>query len=225
MNAKHRAAAAALAYIKNGMTLGLGTGSTAKIFIDLLGAEIAAGRLRDIRGIPTSIRSAEQAMSLNIPLTSFTDTPWCDITIDGADEISPTLDLIKGLGGALMREKIVAQNARQLIIIADDSKRVDRLGVNCPLPVEVAPFSRDTSARFLRSLGAEPTLRLDNDQQPYMTDNANLIFDCAFGSIDNPGALDRMLRTRAGIVETGLFVGIAHLAIIGHSDGISEITR
>jgi len=225
MNAKHRAASAALAYVKSGMTIGLGTGSTAQVFIDVLADRIAAGQLTGIRGIATSVRSAEQAISRGITLTDFATVPWCDLTIDGADEVSPTLDLIKGLGGALMREKVVAQNSRQLIIIADDTKLVDRLGTKGPLPVEVAPFSRDASERFLRSLGAEPVLRFTDSAKPYVTDNANLIFDCTFRSIDNPGALDRMLRSRAGIVETGLFVGIATIAIVGRADGVQEMKR
>lgn len=225
MNLKERAAAAALQYVKSGMTLGLGTGSTAKVFIDLLGAEIKAGRLTGIRGVPTSNASDDQAKSLGIEIIDFSKTDFCDVTIDGADEIDPQLNVVKGLGGALLREKVVAQHTKKLIIIADESKIVTQLGTKQPLPVEITPFAKIVSEKFLKSLGCTPTLRLSADGSPYVTDNANYIFDCRFQKIDDPAALDRQLRSRAGIVETGLFVGIAAVAIVGKPDGVDTLTK
>lgn len=224
MDPKQNAARAALAHVRSGMTLGLGTGSTAKWFIEYLAAELKAGRLTGIRGVPTSVQSDDQATSLGIPLVDFTQVEQCDLTVDGADEVGPGLTLIKGLGGALLREKIVAQNSKRLIIIADESKVVQRLGSKSPLPVEITPFSRPASERFLRSLGCTPVLRKRATGQEYITDNGNMIFDCRFERITDAGELDRTLRSRAGIVETGLFVGIAALAIIGTADGHREIT-
>ncbi|HEX8323626.1 MAG TPA: ribose-5-phosphate isomerase RpiA [Tepidisphaeraceae bacterium] len=225
MDPKQNAARAALAHVRSGMTLGLGTGSTAKWFIEFLAAELKAGRLSGIRGVPTSTQSDDQATSLGIPLVDFSQVEQCDLTVDGADEVAPSLTLIKGLGGALLREKIVAQNSKRLIIIADESKVVQQLGSKSPLPVEIAPFARPTSERFLRSLGCTPTLRKRATGQDYVTDNGNLIFDCRFDAIDDAAKLDRDLRSHAGIVETGLFVGIAELAIVGTVDGYRALRR
>ena len=225
MSPKERAAEAALKHVKSGMTLGLGTGSTAKIFIDLLGKAIAAGQLTGIRGLPTSVRSDEQARQLGIEVVDFQQVESVDVTIDGADEVSPALDLIKGLGGALLREKVVAQNSRKLIIIVDDTKLVPHLCGKGRLPVEVAQFSRYASERFLRSLDGDPVLRLNDDKTPYITDNDNFIFDCMFPPITQPGPFDQMLRDRAGIVETGLFVKLASVVIVADSDDIHELAR
>ena len=223
MNPKERAARAALAYVRSGMTLGLGTGSTAKVFIDLLAAEIKAGRLTGLRGVPTSVQSDDQAKSLGIELTDFDRVARCDLTIDGADEIAPDLTLIKGLGGALLREKVVAQQSDRLIIIADDSKVVPALGTKAPLPVEVTPFALTVCRRFLAAQGCTPVLRTAAGGRPFVTDNQNLIFDCRFESIPDPATLDRTLRSHAGVVETGLFVGLASLAIVGGADGVREM--
>ena len=225
MDPKQNAARAALAHVRSGMTIGLGTGSTAKWFIEFLAAELKAARLTDIRGVPTSVQSDDQATSLGIPLVDFSLVDRCDLTIDGADEVGPGLTLIKGLGGALLREKIVAQNSKRLIIIADEGKVVARLGSKSPLPVEIAPFARAASERFLKSLGCTPTLRKRATGQDYLTDNQNLIFDCRFDGIDDAAALDQKLRSRAGVVETGLFVDVAERAIIGTADGYREIKR
>jgi ribose 5-phosphate isomerase A len=224
MTAKHRAAAAALTHVRDGMTVGLGTGSTAQIFIDLLGAEIEAGRLKNICGIPTSVRSDHQARNLQIRIVDFSIAPRCDVTIDGADEVAGDLTLIKGLGGALLREKLVAQNSTKLIVIADAGKRVAKLGTKTALPVEVVRFSHHATERFLRSLGCGPVLRMSTPAEPYVTDNSNYIYDCRFNGIDDPAALDRTLRNRAGVVETGLFVGIAAEAIIGTDFGVERLT-
>jgi len=212
-DAKTRAAAAALQYVRSGMTIGLGTGSTAKIFIDLLGAEIQAGRLTNIRGIPTSERSDSQAKSLGIEIVDFSVAEYCDVTVDGADEISPQLDLIKGLGGALLREKVVAQNTKKMIVIADESKLVQTLGTKVSLPVEFVPFAAAAVKRHLVALGSTPVLRED-DGKPYITDNGNHIFHCKFPAIEKPAELDRAIRSRAGVAETGLFVGIAAVALV-----------
>lgn len=220
---KQRAAEAALRLVESGMTVGLGTGSTARWFISGLGRDLAAGRLTNIRGIPTSIQSDEQARSLGIPIVTFADVAACDLTVDGADEIGPGLTLIKGLGGALLREKIVAQNSKTLVIIADSGKVVSRLGVKGPLPVEIAPFSLPTSERFLAGLGCVPTLRKRADSERYVTDNGNLIFDCRFAAIDDPAGLDATLRRCAGVVETGLFVGIAKRAFVADESGVREL--
>jgi len=212
-DAKTRAAAAALQYVRSGMTIGLGTGSTAKIFIDLLGAEIQTGRLKNIRGIPTSERSDSQAKSLGIEIVDFSVAEYCDVTVDGADEISPQLDLIKGLGGALLREKVVAQNTKKMIVIADESKLVQTLGTKVSLPVEFVPFAAAAVKRHLVALGSTPVLRED-DGKPYITDNGNHIFHCKFPAIEKPAELDRAIRSRAGVAETGLFVGIAAVALV-----------
>jgi ribose 5-phosphate isomerase A len=180
MNPKQQAAEAALAFVRSGMVVGLGTGSTADYFLQALAGAIKSGTLRDIRGIATSRQSERRAIHLGIPLLSLGEGPSPEVCVDGADEVGLNLDLIKGLGGALLREKIVAQNSKQLVIIADASKRVDRLGTKAPLPVEVAQFGHQSQERFLRELGAEPTLRKGNDGAVFVTDNDNYTYDCRF---------------------------------------------
>lgn len=225
MNPKQRAAEAALKYVRNGMTVGLGTGSTADFFLQALGNAIRSGQLKGIKGLPTSKQSERRANEVGIPLTTFADSPNPDVTIDGADEIDPRLNLIKGLGGALLREKIVAQNSRQLVIIADASKQVTRLGTHAPLPVEVALFGHESHEAFLRALGCAPTLRLTADKTVLVTDNGNVIYDCRFASIDDPAALQTRLKSRAGIVESGLFLGMASFALVGDGDRVELIER
>lgn len=225
MDPKQRAGDAALGYIKDGMAVGLGTGSTAKLFIDALGAALKSGQFKNIRGIPTSVRSEEQAKQLGIPLTNFTQTPTLDVTVDGADEVGPGLNLIKGLGGALLREKLVAQNSRKLVIVADDSKKVPMLGTKSPLPVEVTQFSHEAAERFCRSLGCIPTLRKGADGSPYVTDNGNYIYDCKFAKIDNPRDLQDKLANRAGIVETGLFLDMADVVLLAGIDAVETMKR
>jgi ribose 5-phosphate isomerase A len=217
---KEIAARAALEHVSSGMTVGLGTGSTATAFIQLLGQSLSSGRLKDIVGIPTSVQSDQLARSLNIPLVDFSDHARCDVTIDGADEIDPKLDLIKGLGGALLREKVVAQNSSKIIIIADDTKRVLRLGSRTPLPVEVTRFALAAHERFLRSLGCEPAMRRAADGLPFETDNGNYVLDCRFPQgITDAAGLAAKLEARAGIVEHGLFVGLASMALIATDTG------
>jgi ribose 5-phosphate isomerase A len=219
--AKRRAGAWAAELVADGMDVGLGTGSTVYWALHRLGERVREGL--GIRGIPTSRRTEELARSLGIPLTSFADVGALDLTIDGADEIDPRLDLIKGGGGALLREKIVAAASRRLIVIADGSKLVPVLGGR-PLPVEVIPFGYEIAARRVAALGCVPALRLA-DGQPFVTDSGNYILDCAFGAIPDPASIQRELKLLPGIVETGLFVGMADLAVIGTSDGIETRSR
>jgi ribose 5-phosphate isomerase A len=224
MNLKRRAAEAALDYLSNDTVVGLGTGSTAEFFIKWLGEALRSGRLRGIRGLPTSIQAETQARELGIPLVTFAEVKRADVDVDGADEIDPQLNLIKGLGGALLREKIVAQNSDRVIIIADASKRVARLGTKAPVPVEVAMFGHEAQGDFLSSLGCVPTLRRKPDGNLFITDNANVIYDCRFSGIPDPTELESALKRRAGIVESGLFVGVASLALVADDREVQVLT-
>lgn len=225
MTAKQRAAEAAMAFVHDGMIIGLGTGSTADYFLQALATALRTGRLTDIRGIPTSRQSEDRANELDIPLIDPAPGTTPDVTIDGADEIDPHLNLIKGLGGALLREKIVAQSSKQLIIIADDAKRVGQLGTKAPLPVEVVKFGHELQPGFLQTLGCQPTLRRGADGNPFVTDNGHYIYDCRFQAIPDPAVLERQLATRAGIVETGLFIGIAAIALIADDRNVQALHR
>jgi len=212
-------------FVRSGMVVGLGTGTTADQFLQALAAAIKAGKLRDIRGVPTSRQSECRARELGIPLTTLAECPRPDVTIDGADEVDPQLNLIKGLGGALLREKIVAQNSQKLVIIADASKAVARLGTKSMLPVEVVPFAFEIQQGFLRSVGAAPNLRQTANGQTFVTDNGNHIYDCRFNGIDKPHELESALRNRAGIVETGLFLAMASVALIADDNSVQERSR
>jgi ribose 5-phosphate isomerase A len=224
MNKKQAAAEAAAQRVANGMQLGLGTGSTVTFLLEALAERIRAGNLRDIVGVPTSLATEEHARSLGIALTTLEECPRLDMTIDGADEVSPDLNLIKGLGGALLREKIVAAASDQLLIIADGSKRVERLGSRSPLPVEVVSFGWSTNIPVFERLGATPTLRMAPDNTPYITDNGNYIVDCTFpNGIEDPHTLARNLDAQAGVVGHGLFLGMAGAAIIGTDNGVVVI--
>jgi ribose 5-phosphate isomerase A len=221
---KRAAAEAAAAMIEDGMIVGLGTGSTARYAIDVLIRRVRDG-LR-ILAVATSERSAAQARDGGIPLTSFAEHRRLDITIDGADEIETgSLSLIKGLGGALLREKIVAAVSERLVIVADGRKLVERLGGTAPVPVEVVPFGWETTNERLRRLGADPALRRGSDSQPFRTDGGNLILDCTFGLIDDPAMLDAAIGQTIGVVETGLFVGMANLAIVADATSIQRLAR
>jgi ribose 5-phosphate isomerase A len=220
MDPKQRAGEAALQFIRDGMIVGLGTGSTAKFFIEALAGALRDKKLRNVRGVPTSVASENLARQSGLPTIGFGQVEKVDVTVDGADEIAPDLSLIKGLGGALLREKLVAQNSDRLIIIADSSKLVSKLGSRTALPVEVTQFGFEASERFLRRLGAIPTLRKGADGKPFITDNSNYIFDCKFDPIEDPGLLDARLSGRAGIVESGLFLGLADTALVADADGV-----
>jgi ribose 5-phosphate isomerase A len=219
---KEAAAQASLQFIQDGMVIGLGTGSTATHFIQLLGERVKQG-LR-VRGIPTSIRSAELARSLEIPLTTLDECQEIAVTVDGADEVDPRLRLIKGGGGALLHEKIVASATKQLVIVADASKRVERLG-KFPLPVEVIKFAEALVAKRISALGADVELRKGSEGRPYLTDENNYILDCRFGEIRDPDALARELSAMPGIVEHGLFIGMASLVLFAKGSEISELRR
>lgn len=223
---KRAAAEAAVDEVEDGMLLGLGTGSTVAHFLKLLAQRLREGALKDVRGVPTSVRTATEAHSLEIPLTNLDEEPILDLAVDGADEVSPELDLIKGLGGALLREKVVAQAASRLVVVVDEAKLVKRLGTRAPVPVEVLPFAAAPIRRFAEGLGAEVTVRSEEPDTPYVTDNGNFVLDCRFdGGIDDPPGLDRRLRDRAGVVETGLFLGMAETALVGTDDGVRTVSR
>jgi ribose 5-phosphate isomerase A len=213
---KADAARKSLEYIKDGMVVGLGTGSTATFAIQFLGQRVREGL--KIRGIPTSRASEALARSLNIPLITFDEAVFTDVTIDGADEVGPGLALIKGGGGALLHEKIVAAASRVLVIVADEHKVVERLG-RFPLPVEVIPFAAAPVKQKLEAMGAHPVLRAAHDGSTYLTDEGNVIFDCHYGQIDDPAALAQTLKSMTGVVEHGLFLGLATVAIVAGSQG------
>jgi ribose 5-phosphate isomerase A len=217
---KRAAAESAVDQVKSGMVLGLGFGSTAIHALRAIGAKIRSGELEGVLGIPTAESIAYAATQASIPLTTLEDHPKIDLTIDGADEVDPDLNLIKGGGGALLREKIVAQASRRLVIVVDDSKMSDCLGSLFRLPVEVTPFGWSSQAEFLEGLGAKVEIREGSSGSPYLTDSGNYILDCDFGEIGNPKNLARLLESRAGIVEHGLFVGLAHEVIVGTKDGV-----
>jgi len=219
---KEAAARASLRFVKDGQVVGLGTGSTAAIFIQLLGEQVKKG-LR-IRGIPTSERSREQAASLGIPLTTLDECQEIDVTVDGADEVDPQLRLIKGGGGALLREKIVASATKQLVIVADASKRVPVLG-KFPLPVEVIKFAQALVKKKIEALGAAVELRRDSGGKPYLTDENNHILDCRFGQIPDADGLARRLSDMPGVVEHGLFIGMASVVLVAEGSEVVELRR
>jgi ribose 5-phosphate isomerase A len=222
-NAKQLAGERAVEYIEDGMSVGLGTGSTAYFMVERLGRRVREEGLQ-VRCIPTSRRTEEQARALGIPLTTFAEVRSLDLAIDGADEIGPDLALIKGGGGALLREKLVARAARRFIVIADAGKRVATLGA-FPLPVEVVPFACEVTAERVRAVvGVEPQLRREGEAA-YVTDNGNYILDCRCGRIADPAALERELKLLPGVVECGLFVGMAQLAVVSDGETTAIIER
>ena len=221
---KQQAAEFALQFVQSGMTLGLGSGSTALFATRGIGRRIRAGDLKEVIAIPTSLAIEAEARALGIPLTTLEDHPQIDVTIDGADEVDPELNLIKGGGGALLREKIVAQATRRQIIVVDESKLSDQLGTRWAVPIEVIPFGWTAQAAFLQSLGAAPKLRRQGDG-PYLTDQDNFILDCHFGKIEDPSWLAEAIKGRAGIVEHGLFIRLAHDVIVAGQSGLRHLSR
>jgi ribose 5-phosphate isomerase A len=216
---KEAAGRAAAKLVREGDIVGLGTGSTAYFAVVALGERVKAGL--KIIGIPTSVRTADLARAVGIPLTTLDEHPEIDITIDGADEVDPKLNLIKGGGGALLREKVIASASKKMIVVADSGKIVATLG-KFPLPVEVIAFARTVVERKIVSLGGSPKLRTKADGTPYLTDNGNEILDCSFGKIADPAALARELSDTPGVVEHGLFIGLASAALVGKGDCVEE---
>ncbi|MGE3247642.1 MAG: ribose-5-phosphate isomerase RpiA [Beijerinckiaceae bacterium] len=226
--AKRAAAAKALEFVRPGMRLGLGTGSTAAIFVDLLGKRVANGL--EVLCVPTSERTHAQALALDIPLTTLDETPELDLTIDGADEFDPQLSLIKGGGGALLREKIVAGASKSMIVITDASKEVAVLG-RFPLPVEIVPFglgaTRVAVGRVLKGAGCSGpvALRQAASGQNFVTDGGHFILDCALGRIPDPAKLALALNAVPGVVETGLFIGMASAIVVAGENGVRVLEK
>ncbi|MBW2528524.1 MAG: ribose-5-phosphate isomerase RpiA [Deltaproteobacteria bacterium] len=218
-----RVARAASDLVGDGMCIGLGTGRTAEAFIRTL-----AERVRDglkITGVPTSKRSAEVATSLGIELVSLDDVERLDLDFDGADEVTPTLDLTKGRGGALLRERVVAHVADRFVVLITPDKRVERLGSITPIPIETVPFAAPVVARELARLGAEPIRRVDADGNPYATDNGNAILDAGLEPMDDAAAMDAAIRAIPGVVDTGLFLGMADLVLVGGPLEVETLER
>ncbi|UCD25901.1 MAG: ribose 5-phosphate isomerase A [Gemmatimonadota bacterium] len=216
---KRNAAEQAVERVASGMVIGLGTGSTAKYAVEAIGRKLKEGDLSDIVGIPTSIQTRDLATSLGIPLTTLNEHQAIDLTIDGADEIDPDGNLIKGGGGALLWEKIVAGASAKLCIVADESKLVDRLGESFPVPVEVVRFGWRTHEAQLREMGADPVLRPNAAGEPFVTDEGHYIIDCRFpGGIVDPHAVHDAIVGRPGVVETGLFLGMSPEVFVGRSE-------
>jgi len=219
---KLKAAHRALEFVKPGMVVGLGSGSTAHMWIQLLGEQVRDHGL-EIRAISSSIDSENFARGYGVPFLTFDECPVLDVAIDGADEIAPGLALIKGGGGNLLREKIVAGAARKFVIIADESKIVDTLG-RFPLPVEVIPMAAPLVSRKLRELGFQPAIRRAKDGSQFVTDEGNLILDCSGRMLDDPASIAATLDSTVGVVEHGLFLGMASLALIASASGVLERT-
>ena len=223
---KRQAAASALEHVQSEMVVGLGTGSTVAHFLNLLGDRLLSGELKNVVGIPTSNRTAGEAHQAGIDLIELGDSSRIDLTVDGADEISPDLDLIKGMGGALLREKMVAQASDRVLIIADESKAVGRLGTLSPLPIEVVDWGIRGHVQFIMDWGGETSVRMMNNGEAFKSGNGNLMLDCRFpDGIKEPAQLEAELQARAGVVESGLFLNVADLAILGTPLGPREVDR
>lgn len=219
---KQAAAEVAVGLVENGMIVGLGTGSTAKFAVEALGKRVKEGL--HIVGIPTSEATARQARGVGIRVSSLAEYTEVDLTIDGADEIQRgTLNLIKGHGGALLREKVVASSSKRLVIIADETKLVDQLGTHFAVPVEVVPFGWQAAERKLQNLGAHTILRPGPDEKPFVTDGGNFIVDCSFSPIADPAALNQELNDVVGVVEHGLFLKMTSRAIVAGQDGVKVL--
>jgi ribose 5-phosphate isomerase A len=222
---KEQAAKHALTFVRSGMIVGLGHGSTAAKAVHELARLLKEGALRNIKAVPCSVETEGLAATLGIPLTTLEEHSAIDVTIDGADEVDPNLNLIKGGGGALLREKIVAMTTRQEIIIVDERKLAPTLGTTFPLPVEVVPFARRIISDFLKSLCPKVTLRMKSNGQEYRTDQNNIIFDCKFDSIPDPYQLAAKLSVCPGIVEHGLFLNLAAMVIVAGPNGVRVLQR
>ena len=222
--AKKKAAMRAVKHIENGMILGLGSGTTVSFVIKYIGELIAADELYDIYGVPTSIQTAFEAIKAKIPLTTLDEYPQLDLGIDGADQLDVKLNAIKGGGGALMREKIVAASCKEYILVADDSKLTDVLGNGKVVPIEIHPFGVTPALKAVEKLGAKVSLRLSSGKLgPLVTDNGNYIIDADFGPIADPWWLNRELHAIPGIIETGMFLGYAHVAYVGGRGSVKKL--
>ncbi len=215
--AKRRAAERALEFINDGQVVGLGTGTTAKFAIEGLGRLVREGL--SVRGVPTSVTTERMARELGIPLIDFNNVSEIHITLDGADQVDPDFNMIKGGGGALTREKLVALASAKRVIMLDESKLVSKLGTSRSLPVEVLPFAWSFSARLLGELDCVANLR-QQQGAPFLTDNGNYILDCDFGLIEDPAALEKRIKLLPGVIESGLFIGVADALVIGLSDRV-----
>jgi ribose 5-phosphate isomerase A len=222
---KRQAAEQAVSFVEAGMTVGLGSGSTALHAVRRIAELLRAGELRDVVGCATSEAVQYEAERLGLPLLSDSLPQAIDLTIDGADEVEPGLDLIKGRGGALLREKIVAQASRRVIIVVDETKLSAVLGARRPVPVEVVPFGWQSSVRYLESLGGQVTLRETREGEPFRTDQGHLLLDCRFGPIADARDLAQRLEARAGLVEHGLFLGLASQVIVAGPSGLCRLRR
>ncbi len=221
---KRAAGYEAAGLVESGMMIGLGTGSTVRYLLEALSERLRSGDLKGVIGVSTSEATTRQALALNISLTDLSGSPRIDLAIDGADEVGPDLNLIKGLGGALLREKVVATAAARFVVLVDESKLVDRLGRKAPLPVEVDPFSVGIQIPFLDGLGARPVLRLGEGGAPYRTDGGHFIIDCHFEhGISDPVSLASALDGRVGILEHGLFLNLAERVLVGGQSGVRTI--
>ncbi len=224
MDPKRIAGEAAAARVRDGQRLGLGTGSTAKCFLEALAERLRRGELRDVAGVPTSEATEALARQLGIPLVSLEDCPSLDLAVDGADEVDERLDLIKGLGGALLREKIVAAASREFVVVVEEGKLVRRLGERSPVPVEVLAFGWRATLERLRALGVEPRRRTVNGE-PFRTDQGNFVLDCPFGALHDPASVARALEAVPGVLGHGLFLGMAHEVIVGTARGPRILRR
>ncbi len=220
---KRAAAEQAVLAVQSGMVVGLGHGSTTVFAIRRIGEWLKEGRLRDVRGVPCSSRVRADADRFGVPLVSLEEEPALDLTIDGADEVDERLNLIKGGGGALLREKVVAQASRREIIVVDETKLSPALGNRSALPVEVVRFAERPEREFLESLGARVTLRQGEDGRPFLTDQGNVILDCDFGPTEDPNGLANRLEARAGIMAHGLFLGLASEVLVGVPGGVRRL--
>lgn len=222
---KNKAAVEAVKNVESGMVLGLGTGLTANFAIREISRLLKEGSLKDIVGIPSSNQTEKLALELGIPLITFEQKSEIDLNIDGADEVDPDLNLIKGGGGALLREKIIAQSSTRNIIVVDEQKMSQKLGTKWAVPVEIIEFSYKPVAKYLEDLGAEVTLRKNQNGETFKTDQGNIIVDCNFGQIENLGELNKALNSNAGIVEHGLFIGITDEVIVAYKDRVDHLKK
>jgi ribose 5-phosphate isomerase A len=217
------AAIEAAEMVEEKMVIGLGTGRAAAMFVEALARRIEGGL--KVRGVPTSRRTEELARNLGVPLACLDEVEAIDIDVDGADEVSPSLDLIKGHGGALLRERVVASVSKRFVVVVGEEKLVPRLGTRMSVPVEVVPFAAPVSRRELETLGARVDLRMGSFGQPFVSDNGNHILDARFPSVDDPAGLERRIDGIPGVVDSGLFVGMAHLALVQTESGVRRLAR